>query len=153
MLVFGFFLHQGCGVCTLMYSWTATNVFSRRSDYAVHFPFLRPPQTLGVAFTSIYTHQETTPTREMSVSCRSYSNVPLSPVIHAMKKWNNAIHFLSFRNTHTHTLNIDQQQLGICCKWWNRNVQRHTEIGFFSDTLTSCSWEDWNLIFTYNQRV
>lgn len=55
---------------------------------------------------------------------------------------------------HTHTdwilINITPA-LGICYKWWNRNVLRHIEIGFFVDTLTSCSWEDWDLILTGSQ--
>ena len=63
----------------------------------------------------------------------------------------NAIYFLSCE-THTDPEYWStEQQLGICSEWWSCNVLRHVEIGFFSDTSTSCSWEDWSLILTCSQ--
>lgn len=139
-------------------------------DYSAHFPFLQPPKTLCDIHIHFNTHtkrkiqgkkkqNKATQTSEISVLWRSYSNVPLSPVLwrrppkFEVGKWKwktteSLSHILA-----THTLRdpeywSTEQQLGICYKWWNCNVLRHTEIGFFSDTLTSCSWEDRNLILT-----
>lgn len=99
-----------------------------------------------------------TQTSEISVLWRSHS-VPSSPepsalaeVAHTcseeMEIEGNAIHFVSSQNYTDTAYWSTQHLLGTCCEWWNCTVLRHAEIGFFLDTLTSCSWEDWNLILT-----
>lgn len=60
----------------------------------------------------------------------------------------NAIYSLSLRNTHRHWILINRTAAWNCYKCWNRDVQKHTEIGFFSNTLTSCSWENGTIILT-----
>lgn len=71
--------------------------------------------------------------------CEGHSDVPLSaelrlgPLTHVMKTWKcNAIPFVPMWNTHTASEYWStERQLGICYKWWNRNVLRLPEIGFF----------------------
>ena len=86
-----------------------------------------------------------TQTSEISVLWRSYSNVPMSPVLWQrppifeggwieMEAGAESISYICDTHTHTHTHTeywSTEQQLGIWYMWWNCNVLRPTEIGFF----------------------
>lgn len=140
----------------------------------LHWAFPFPPATPNTLWHTHpfqHTHQETFSKKKKRRTKQSNKNKWNVCVLKVMPKrspepcalaetpvtWRNGNRIIHFSNAHTLTdaeYWSTEQQLGICYKWWNRNVLRHPEIGFFffSDTLTSCSWEDWTLILTRLQQ-
>lgn len=156
-----------------IFFWFVRQLLFHFSHYTGHFPFLQPPQTRCDILIRFNTHtrrhlkKKKIKKRRAKQSNKNKWNVCVlkvmpkcSPEPCALAEtpvtWRNGNRIIHFSNTHTLTdaeYWSTEQQLGICYKWWNRNVLRHPEIGFFfSDTLTSCSWEDWTLILTRLQQ-